>query len=308
MLSRNMWKNGVCQAAMLTLSLLPASAFAVELAKAEPSQKSPASDVKKEVITPKKPTKEELFSSDSINKISQMYGHLIMKGLDNPVIKLNFDAVIQGMKDGKGGKPAPMTEQEYEESVSQLQEYAYQDLSARNLQEAEKFLKENVKKEGVKEVEGSKLHYLILQEGKGDTVTEDLVPTIKYTGKYLDGTVFGSSDTSGGPIAISLKQTIPGFRKGILGMKVGEKRRLFIHPELGYGTSGQLLPNSLLIFDIEVTGVKPEPKGEPKDKKSGEEGQDLASAENLFPDELEEEDEEELDQDDFEIAPEQQKG
>jgi len=39
-------------------------------------------------------------------------------------------------------------------------------------------------------------------------------------------------------------------------MKEGEKRRLFVHPEVGYGTSGQLLPNSLLIFDIEVIKAK----------------------------------------------------
>ena len=35
-------------------------------------------------------------------------------------------------------------------------------------------------------------------------------------------------------------------------MKEGEKRRLYVHPELGYGTTGQLPPNELLIFDIEV--------------------------------------------------------
>lgn len=35
-------------------------------------------------------------------------------------------------------------------------------------------------------------------------------------------------------------------------MKEGEKRRLFVHPDLGYGTSGHLPPNALLIFDIEL--------------------------------------------------------
>ena len=44
------------------------------------------------------------------------------------------------------------------------------------------------------------------------------------------------------PITIPLDQTIPGFSKGIVGMKEGEKRRLFVHPDLGYGTTGQLPP------------------------------------------------------------------
>jgi len=75
---------------------------------------------------------------------------------------------------------------------------------------------------------------------------------INYTGKYIDGTVFGSSETAGGPITVPIDQTIPGFSKGIVGMKEGEKRRLFVHPDMGYGTTGQLPPNSMLIFDIEV--------------------------------------------------------
>ena len=238
----------------------------------------------------KPPTKEELFSAQNISKLSETYGHLIQKGLDNPVLKLDFDGVIRGMQDGKAGKPSPMTEQEYEESINQLQEFAYQDLASRNLQEAEKFLKDNSKKEGVKELEPGKLQYLTLKEGTGEVVTEEMRPMIKYSGQYLDGTVFGSSDTGSGPIAISLKQTIPGFRKGVLGMKVGEKRRIFIHPELGYGTSGQLLPNALLIFEIEVTEVKPEPKETSSNEEDASADDMSLAAENLFPDELDERD------------------
>jgi peptidylprolyl isomerase len=249
----------------------------------------------------KEMSKEELFSAKNIAKLSETYGHLIQKGLDNPVLKLDFDAVIKGMQDGKAGKKAPMTEQEYEVAINQLQEVAYQDLSTRNLQEAEKFLKENAKKEGVIEVEPGKLQYIVLKAGNGDAVTEETRPMIKYSGQYLDGTVFGSSESTNGPIAISLKQTIPGFRKGVLGMKVGEKRRLFIHPEMGYGTSGQLLPNALLIFEIEVTELKPEPK-EPAKVGKDEDGDDDSeyAAENLFPDELDERDDVDGDDDDDE--------
>lgn len=243
--------------------------------------------------SPKKQyTKEQLFAPASISKLSETYGHLVYKSLENPVLKLDFDAVMRGLQNAKAGKPAPMNEQEYEETINQLQEYAYEDLSNRNLKDAEKFLLDNKKKDGVKELEAGKLQYLVLQNGTGAVVTDELMPTIKYSGQYLDGTVFGSSESSGGPLSISLKQTIPGFREGILGMKVGEKRRIFIHPELGYGTSGQLLPNSLLIFDVEVTDVKPEPKEDPKNSKISKVLGDnqVSAAESLFPDELEESD------------------
>ena len=304
--------------------ILSQPAYADDIKPQDVSKDAPKEAAKKQ------PTKEEMFSQDNISKLSETYGHLIQKGLDNPVLKLDFDSVIKGMQSGRQGKPAPMTEQEYEETINLLQEYAYQDLASRNLQEAVKFLTENKKKEGIKEVESGKLQYLVVQEGKGEIVTEEMRPSIKYSGQYLDGTVFGSSDSSSSPISISLKQTIPGFRKGILGMKVGEKRRIFIHPEFGYGTSGQLLPNALLIFDIEVMEVKPEPKEEASkqdadadsemdidaddkfsdDSSDDDDDLDIA-AENLYPDELDEQierndvetPEKDIQQNDFEVQP-----
>ena len=110
----------------------------------------------------------------------------------------------------------------------------------------------NAKEANVIEIEPGKLQYMILIKGNGPAVEAHATPSINYVGKYLDGTVFGSSEDAGGPINIPLDQTIPGFSKGIQGMKEGEKRRLFVHPSMGYGTMGHLPPNSLLIFDIEV--------------------------------------------------------
>lgn len=235
---------------------------------AQDKPKDPPKEQSKDQDPPKeqskqKPSKEEVFSPAYIKRFSEAYGHYVYTSLSNPLFSLDFNAVIQGMKDGKAGKPSPMTEQQFEEAASLIQEYAFQENAARNLKEAEEFLKKNAKAVGVVEVEPGKLQYLVLQKGTGEEVTDNNMPVIGFTGKYLNGEVFTSSEENGGPIPISLNQTIPGFRKGILGMLQGEKRRLFIHPDLGYGTAGQLQPNALLIFDIEVTGIKP--KEEKKD-------------------------------------------
>jgi peptidylprolyl isomerase len=93
------------------------------------------------------------------------------------------------------------------------------------------------------------VQYKVEKAGEGVTVQEHDSPLLRYTGKFLDGTVFGSSKEDE---LISLDETLPGFTKGIIGMKEGEKRTLFIHPDLGYGTSGYLPPNSLLTFEVEV--------------------------------------------------------
>ncbi len=191
-------------------------------------------------------------TQDDILKISEAFGHFIGRNLNTPGVKFDLDKVIQGIRNGAEGKPAPMNDQEYEEKMLLLQKIAYAKLSENNLKAANDFLQKNVKEKGVIEIEPGKLQYLILEQGQGPVVEANGNPQINYVGKYIDGTEFGSSKDVGGPITIPLDQTIPGFSKGIQGMKEGEKRRLFIHPDLGYGTMGHLPPNSLLIFDIEV--------------------------------------------------------
>jgi len=209
------------------------------------------------VEEPQSLSKEELFSSENIHRISETYGHLIFKSLENPMLQLDFDSVVKGLREAKAGKPSPMTEQEYEEAVSNIQQYMFKEMAEKNLQEAEAFLEKNAKEPGVVELEAGKLQILDLEEGSGEEVTEQTTPVLHYIGKYADGNSFGNSYDSGDPISISLDHTIPGFRQGVLGMKVGGKRRIFVHPDLGYGTSGQLMPNALLIFDIEVVKVEP---------------------------------------------------
>ena len=108
---------------------------------------------------------------------------------------------------------------------------------------------ENQKAPGIIAIEEGKLHYKIEKEGKGKVVESHFSPLIRYKGSFLDGKVFGVSQEDE---IISLQETIPGFSQGIVGMKEGEKRILYIHPELGYGTSGYLPPNSHLTFEIEV--------------------------------------------------------
>lgn len=198
-------------------------------------------------------------SQEDILKASEAFGHFIGRNLNSPGIKFDLERMIKGMREGAAGKPAPMSDEEYETLMANLQEKTFNVLAEDNLKSANDFLKKNADAEGVIEIEPGKLQYIILEKGHDPAIAEHGTPMINYTGKYLDGTVFGSSAEVGGPITLSLDQTIPGFSKGVVGMKEGEKRRLFVHPDLGYGKTGQLPPNSLLIFEIEaVKATSPE--------------------------------------------------
>ncbi len=83
--------------------------------------------------------------------------------------------------------------------------------------------------------------------------------TVHYTGTLKDGTKFDSSVDRGQPYTLTLgKDLIEGWNKGIVGMKVGGKRKLVVPPSLGYGAldKGNIPPNSTLYFDIELLKIE----------------------------------------------------
>lgn len=88
----------------------------------------------------------------------------------------------------------------------------------------------------------------------GDTVT------VNYVGTLTDGTKFDSSYDRNMPFTtlIGVGQVIKGWDEGIIGMKVGGKRKLVIPSSLGYGdqSAGSIPPNSTLIFEVELMSVK----------------------------------------------------
>ncbi|KAK4148268.1 uncharacterized protein C8A04DRAFT_24070 [Dichotomopilus funicola] len=88
----------------------------------------------------------------------------------------------------------------------------------------------------------------------GDTIK------VHYKGTLTSGTKFDSSYDRGDPLAFTVGegQVIKGWDQGLLGMKVGEKRKLTIAPELAYGNravGGVITPNSTLIFETELVAI-----------------------------------------------------
>ena len=105
----------------------------------------------------------------------------------------------------------------------------------------------------------SDLKIEVLNEGNGEVAETGQNVSVHYTGWLTDGTKFDSSVDRGQPFQFPLGagRVIQGWDKGVQGMKIGEKRKLTIPPEMGYGARGAgavIPPNATLVFEVELLG------------------------------------------------------
>ena len=108
----------------------------------------------------------------------------------------------------------------------------------------------------------SSSHLIIedLSVGEGAEAVVGKQVTVHYTGWLANGSKFDSSLDRNDPFDFPLGrgQVIRGWDEGVVGMKVGGKRRLTIPPEMGYGVRGAggvIPPNATLVFDVELLAV-----------------------------------------------------
>jgi peptidylprolyl isomerase len=181
-----------------------------------------------------------------VKKLSEAIGHIIGKNLEEFGLELDLKRIIKGIKKASLNKSSPMSENECLEALAKLQFKANEKTSEKNLLIAEEFLKNNSKNQDIIEIEKEKIQYKIVKEGKGESLRNYNNPIVKITGKYFDGQTFSDVEE-----VLNISETLPSLQKAIIGMKLNEKREIYIHPELAFGKNPPSF-NSLVIFDIEV--------------------------------------------------------
>lgn len=96
--------------------------------------------------------------------------------------------------------------------------------------------------------------------GHGTAAVKGALLLCHYTGYLEDGTKFDSSHDHGRPFqfVIGSKRVIQGWEQGLMGMKEGGKRTLFVPAHLGYGEreKSKIPAHSNLIFHIELLEVR----------------------------------------------------
>lgn len=188
-------------------------------------------------------------------KFFYCFGYYMADSYSQYYTDMDYNAVSQGVK--AAGKGSMMfTDAEFQQIFADYEAQLNADVAQENLKEAENFLAENKKKEGVKET-ASGLQYLVIKEGSGKKPDLNSRVTLDYELSDINGNVLESTLKSGQKATFALTQVIRGFQEGVLLMSEGSTYRLFLHPDIAYGKNGtgNIQPNQALIFEITLHSV-----------------------------------------------------
>jgi len=186
---------------------------------------------------------------------------------DNQVDGLDLNALVAGISDIFTGAKPKWTEEECQPAMVRFSQEMRQKAmsrmnqqSTKNKQEADAFLAQNGKREGV-QTTPSGLQYRVVKSGNGPSPTLNDMVRCNYRGTLINGTEFDSSQAQGGAQTFPVRGVIPGWTEALQKMQVGDKWQLFVPANLAYGTDPPGPPieaNSMLVFDIELLEILPQ--------------------------------------------------
>lgn len=218
--------------------------------------------------------KENKETVDSVSYLLGVnYGVMLEgQGFFDEISQVNKNELMKGMADVfEAGMPERNSDDPYAPDTAWAENFRISPyemnllfnsyLSSRDAYKArlnellgEKFLEENLKKDGVKETE-SGLQYILHAEGEGDKVGPMDTVVVNYVGNLIDGTEFDANND----VEFIANRVIKGWTEGLGLMGKGGKATLFIPGNLAYGERGvgsEIGPNSVLVFEVEVLDIK----------------------------------------------------
>lgn len=162
--------------------------------------------------------------------------------------------VIKGMRDCEAGIQLPdnMSKEQKAKFLNEMEYELFHEWQMMNRAKAEAYLLSLNQQASLVTCIPLRLYYQILREGSGlDALSPDSTALFHYSITTLEGKeVFTTKGQE--PKEVNLSDAIPGFSQAVIGMRINEQRKIFLHPDLGYRSSSwHVPPESLLIIDVE---------------------------------------------------------
>lgn len=196
------------------------------------------------------------------DEFSYVFGYMLASSASEYGQNIDYEYMARGVLDYSSGK-AFYADSEMNRILTLHQRHmitmdlrAEEELSESNRESAWAFLIANGKRRSVITLP-SGLEYEILKEGDGESAENALIVAGEYQMSLPDGSIAYSTYENGVLDEIVLSEVIPGLADGFRAMHVGDRIRLWVPPELGFGDEwpNGIEPNSLLIFDMELSDI-----------------------------------------------------
>jgi len=239
----------------ITVSLF---ATAMVQAQTKTTKKAPIKTVPKKVVT-KKAVVPTLKSS--LDSFSYALGMNIANNLKQQNINVVSDAaMMKAMNDIFKARVTELDEQQANMVIQQKIQGNQGEKSNKEKAKAAAFLAKNKTRNEVITL-ASGLQYEILKKGDSSSVMPKLQDTVvaHYAGTLIDGKKFDNSYDRGEPLTIPVAGVIKGWTEILQMMHIGDKFKVFIPSELGYGDRGagaEIPGGAALIFEMELLEVK----------------------------------------------------
>ena len=200
---------------------------------------------------------EEAKKGSEREEMSYAFGMVVAGDVKETGLEFNYNAFVRGFRAVMEREKTRYTMDEAMDRIQTAFESAQAERGERNRIEGVTFLAENHKRPGVVTTE-SGLQYEVVSGGNGEKPDLYDIVRVNYRGTTVDGTVFDTTYDSGEPVEIPLNRVIPGWAEGICMMREGGRAKLYIPPNLAYGSRGAgsvIGPNAVIIFEVELLAI-----------------------------------------------------
>lgn len=199
-------------------------------------------------------------------QIGQQISNQMVKGINHELFgedstkTISMKNFLAGFITGAKGKKGLMTQEQavkcVQEKAEKIKAKSAESAYGANKEAGKKFLAENAKQPGVKQLP-SGVQYKVIKEGNGEIPKDTSVVKVQYEGKTIDGKVFDSTYQRGEPVTMRANQVIKGWTEALTHMPAGSVWEVYIPEDMAYGSrdQGNIKPFSTLIFKIELVSV-----------------------------------------------------